>query len=40
MHHVIRTLNVVNDVAERSIKLIQDYRGKITNDDPERDDSL
>ena len=40
MHHVVRTRNVVNDVAERSIKLIQDYCGKITKDDAERDDLL
>ena len=32
--------DVVNDVAERSIKLIQDYCGRITKDDAERDDLL
>ena len=40
MHHVVKTLNVVNDVAERSIKLIHDYCGRITKDDAERDDLL
>ena len=40
MHHVVNTLNVVNDVAEWSIKLIQDYCGRITKDDAERDDLL
>ena len=37
-HRVVKTLKVVNDVAERSIKLIQIYCGRITQDDAERDD--
>ena len=40
MHHVVKTLNVVNDVAERSIKFIQDFSGKITKGDAERDNLL
>jgi len=35
MDHVVCTLNVVNDVAKRSIKLLQDFSGKITKDDAE-----
>ena len=31
---------MVNDVAEQPIKLIQDYCGKIANNDAERDDLL
>ena len=40
MKHVVKTLNVVNDVVERLIKLIQDYCGRITKDDAEQDDLL
>jgi len=35
MDHVVRMLNVVNDVADCSIKLLQDFSGKITEDDAE-----
>jgi len=35
MDHVVRTINVVNDVAERSTKLLQDFSGKMTKDDIE-----
>jgi len=33
MDHVVRTLNVENNVAERSIKLLHNFSGKITTDD-------
>ena len=40
MHHVVKTLNVVNNVAEPSILLIQDYCGKIPKDDTEHNNLL
>lgn len=34
--NIVKKLNVVNDSAERGIKLVQEYQGKITNDEEQR----
>jgi len=38
MDLAVRTLNLVNDVSDCSMKLLQDFSGKITKDDTECQD--
>jgi len=32
---ILKNISVINDVAERGVKLIEDYNNKITKDEPQ-----